>query len=197
MPCVYTGVIPTIQVFFIIRCFEHLIILNSSSSQDTKSLQTIRVSMNKIEGDLIATDVKIAFVVSRFNEFVCERLLEGALDSLARHGGNKGEVTVLRVPGAFELPLAAKKLAASGKFDAIVCLGAVIRGETSHYDYICANASSGIASTSLETGVPVSFGLLTTETLEQAIERSGSKAGNQGRYATECAIEMARLIKQI
>ena len=153
--------------------------------------------MNQIEGDLIATGLKIAFVVSRFNEFVSERLLEGALDSLARHGGNKDEVTVLRVPGAFELPLAAKKLAASGKFDAIVCLGAVIRGETSHYDYICANASSGIASASLETEVPVSFGLLTTETLEQAIERSGSKAGNQGRYATECAIEMARLIKQI
>ena len=154
--------------------------------------------MNQIEGDLIATDLKIAFVVSRFNEFLCERLLEGALDSLARHGGNnKGEVTVLRVPGAFELPLAAKKLAESGKFDAIVCLGAVIRGETSHYDYVCANASSGIASASLETGVPVSFGLLTTETLEQAIERSGSKAGNQGRNATECAIEMARLIKQI
>ena len=153
--------------------------------------------MNQIEGDLIATDLKIAFVVARFNEFVCERLLEGALDSLARHGGNKDEVTVLRVPGAFELPLTAKKLAESGKFDAIVCLGAVIRGETTQYDYVCANASSGIASASLETGVPVSFGLLTTETLEQAIERSGSKAGNQGRNATECAIEMARLIKQI
>ena len=153
--------------------------------------------MNQIEGDLVATDLKIAIVVSRFNEFVSERLLEGALDSLARHGGNQEDVKVLRVPGAFELPLAAKKLAESGKFDAIVCLGAVIRGETSHYDYVCANASSGIASASLETGVPVSFGLLTTETLEQAIERSGSKAGNQGRYATECAIEMARLIKQI
>ena len=153
--------------------------------------------MIQIEGDLIATDLKIGFVVSRFNEFVCERLLEGALDSLARHGGNKEEVTVLRVPGAFELPLAAKKLAESRKFDAVVCLGTVIRGETSHYDYVCANASSGIASASLETGVPVSFGLLTTDTLEQAIERSGSKAGNQGRYATECAIEMARLIKQI
>ena len=153
--------------------------------------------MNQIEGDLIATDLKIAFVVARFNEFVCERLLEGALDSLARHGGNKDEVTVLRVPGAFELPLAAKKLAESGKFDAIVCLGTVIRGETSHYDYVCANASSGIASASLATEVPVSFGLLTTETLEQAIERSGSKAGNQGRYAIECAIEMVHLIKQI
>ena len=153
--------------------------------------------MNQIEGNLIATDLKIAFVVSRFNEFVSERLLEGALDSLAKHGGIKDKITVLRVPGAFELPLAAKKLAEGGKFDAIVCLGAVIRGETSHYDYVCANASSGIASASLETEVPVSFGLLTTETLEQAIERSGSKAGNQGRYATECAIEMARLIRQI
>ena len=153
--------------------------------------------MNQIEGDLIATDLEIAFVVSRFNEFVCERLLEGALDSFSRHGGSKDEVTVIRVPGAFELPLVAKKMAKSGKFDAIVCLGAVIRGETSHYDYVCANASNGIASVSLETGVPVSFGLLTTDSLEQAIERSGSKAGNQGRYATECAIEMTRLMKQI
>ena len=107
------------------------------------------------------------------------------------------EVTILKVPGAFELPLAAKKLAESRKFDAIVCLGAVIRGETSHYDYVCANASNGIASVSLETGVPVSFGLLTTDSLEQAIERSGSKAGNQGRYAAECAIEMTSLLKQI
>ena len=153
--------------------------------------------MKQIEGDLIATDLEIAFVVSRFNEFVCERLLEGALDSFSRHGGSKDEVTVIRVPGAFELPLVAKKMAKSGKFDAIVCLGAVIRGETSHYDYVCANASNGIASVSLETGVPVSFGLLTTDSLEQAIERSGSKAGNQGRYATECAIEMTRLMKQI
>ena len=153
--------------------------------------------MNQIEGNLIATNLNIAFVVSRFNEFVCERLLEGALDSLSRHGGSKDEVTILKVPGAFELPLAAKKLAESRKFDAIVCLGAVIRGETSHYDYVCANASNGIASVSLETGIPVSFGLLTTDSLEQAIERSGSKAGNQGRYATECAIEMTSLLKQI
>ena len=153
--------------------------------------------MNQIEGNLIATDLKIAFVVSRFNEFVCERLLDGALDSLTRHGGSMDQVTILKVPGAFELPLAAKKLAESRKFDAIVCLGAVIRGETSHYDYVCANSASGIASVSLETGVPVSFGLLTTDSLEQAIERSGSKAGNQGRYATECAIEMTSLLKQI
>ena len=153
--------------------------------------------MHQIEGDLLAAELNIAFVVSRFNEFVCERLLEGSLDSVKRHGGIIDNVTVLRVPGAFELPLAAKTLAASGKYDAVVCLGAVIRGETSHYDYVCANASSGIASASLETGIPVSFGLLTTDTIEQAIERSGTKAGNQGRDATVCAIEMARLLKQL
>ena len=153
--------------------------------------------MFQIEGDLLAAELKIAFVVARFNEFVCERLLEGGLDTVTRHGGSKDKVTVVRVPGAFELPLIAKTLAASGKYDAVVCLGAVIRGATSHYDYVCANASSGIASASLETGIPVSFGLLTTDTIEQAIERSGTKAGNQGRDATVCAIEMARLLKQL
>ena len=153
--------------------------------------------MLQIEGDLLAAELKLAFVVARFNEFVCERLLEGALDSFVRHGGTKDNVTVLHVPGAFELPLAAKKLATSGKYDAVVCLGAVIRGATSHYDYVCANAANGIASVSLETGIPVSFGLLTTDTIEQAIERSGTKAGNKGRDATVCAIEMARLLKQI
>jgi len=153
--------------------------------------------MVQIEGDLLAADLKIAFVVSRFNEFVCERLLEGALDTFVRHGGKTDNVIVIRVPGAFELPLAAKRLAMNGKNDAVVCLGAVIRGETSHYDYVCANASSGIASASFDTGVPVSFGLLTTDTIEQAIERSGAKSGNQGRDATNCAIEMARLLKQI
>ena len=153
--------------------------------------------MVQIEGDLQAANLKIAFVVARFNEFICEHLLEGALDSFVRHGGNKDNVTVIRVPGAFELPLAAKRIAMNGKNDAVVCLGAVIRGETSHYDYVCANASSGIASASSETGVPVSFGLLTTDTIEQAIQRSGAKARNQGRDATDCAIEMARLLKQI
>jgi len=153
--------------------------------------------MNHIKVELIATNLKIAFVVSRFNENICDRLLEGALDSFVSHDGKKDNITVLRVPGAFELPLAAKKLATSGRFDAIVCLGAVIRGETSHYDYVCANASSGIASTSLETGIPISFGLLTTDTYEQAIERSGTKIRNQGVNATVCAIEMARLLKQI
>jgi 6,7-dimethyl-8-ribityllumazine synthase len=153
--------------------------------------------MFQIEGDLLAAELKIAFVVARFNEFVCERLLEGGLDTVTRHGGSKDKVTVVRVPGAFELPLVAKTLAASGKYDAVVCLGAVIRGATSHYDYVCANASNGIARASIETGIPVSFGLLTTDTIEQAIERSGTKAGNQGRDATVCAIEMARLLKQL
>jgi 6,7-dimethyl-8-ribityllumazine synthase len=153
--------------------------------------------MLQIEGDLLAAELRIAFVVARFNEFICESLLEGALDTVTRHGGSKDNVTVVRVPGAFELPLAAKTLAASGKYDAVVCLGAVIRGATSHYDYVCANASSGIASASLETGIPVSFGLLTTDTIEQAIERSGTKAGNQGRDATVSAIETARLLKQL
>ena len=124
-------------------------------------------------------------------------MLEGALDTVTRQGANKDELTVVRVTGALELPLASKTLAASGKYDAVVWLGAVIRGATSHYDYVCANASSGIASASLETGIPVSFGLLTTDTIEQAIERSGAKAGNQGRDATVCAIEMARLLKQL
>ena len=153
--------------------------------------------MLQIEGDLLAAELRIAFVVARFNEFVCERLLEGALDTVTRHGGSKDKVTVVRVPGAFELPLAAKTLATSGKYDAVICLGAVIRGATSHYDYVCANASSGIASASLETGIPVSFGLLTTDTIEQAIERSGTKAGNQGCDATVSAIETARLLKQL
>tara|TARA_B100001250_G_C19169536_1_gene516032 strand:+ start:72 stop:533 length:462 start_codon:yes stop_codon:yes gene_type:complete len=153
--------------------------------------------MNQIEGDLQAADIKIAFVVSKFNEFVCQRLLKGALDTFAKHNGKTENVTVLSVPGAFEIPLAAKKIASSDNVDAVVCLGSVIRGETSHFDYICSNASSGIASASLDTGIPISFGILTTETIEQAIERSGSNSINQGSNATVCAIEMARLLKQM
>ena len=153
--------------------------------------------MNQIEVDLIATNLKIAFVVSRFNEYICDRLLEGALDSFASCDGKEENITLLRVPGAFELPLVAKKLATSGRFDGIVCLGSVIRGETAHFDYVCVNSSSGISSASLETGVPISFGVLTTDTFEQAVERSGTKFGNHGANATVCAIEMARLLKQI
>ena len=150
--------------------------------------------MTELDGDLIATDLSIAIVVSRFNEFITERLLEGAVDSFVRHGGDRERLTVSHVPGAFELPLIAKRLAQSGRYDAVVCLGAVIRGATSHYDYVCSNTASGIASAGLDMGVPVSFGVLTTDTLEQAIERAGSKAGNQGRHAMASAIEMARLL---
>ena len=153
--------------------------------------------MKEITGDEVAQGFKFVFVVARFNELIAERLLEGALDTFQRHGGDPDNALVIRVPGAYEIPLAAKKIAGKGEHDAVVCLGAVIRGETPHCDYVAANAANGIASVSLETGVPVSFGLLTTDSLEQAIERSGSKAGNQGRYATECAIEMTSLLKQI
>ena len=150
--------------------------------------------MTELDGDLIATDLSIAIVVSRFNEFIAERLFEGAVDAFVRHGGDRERLTISRVPGAFELPLIAKRLAQSGRYDAVVCLGAVIRGATSHYDYVCSNTASGIASAGLDMGVPVSFGVLTTDTLEQAIERAGSKAGNQGRHAMASAIEMARLL---
>ena len=136
-------------------------------------------------------------MVSRFNEFITERLFEGAVDAFVRHGGDRERLTISRVPGAFELPLIAKRLAQSGRYDAVVCLGAVIRGATSHYDYVCSNTASGIASAGLDTGVPVSFGVLTTDTLEQAIERSGGKAGNQGRHAMASVIEMARLLLKI
>ena len=162
-----------------------------------KVFEDIKGNMKQFEGDLNAANIKIAFIVSRFNEFICNRLLEGAIDSFIRHEGKKENIHLYRVPGAFELPLVSKKLANSSRFDAIVCLGAVIRGETSHYDYVCENASSGIASTSLETGIPISFGLLTTDTIEQAINRSGSKFGNHGSSATVSAIQMASLLKQI
>ena len=153
--------------------------------------------MNEVSGDLVAKDLKFAFIVSRFNEMIGERLLEGALDTFQRHGGNRDNVWVVRVPGAYEIPLAAKKLAQKDEFDAIVCLGAVIRGETPHFDYISSNAAGGIASVSLDSGVPVSFGILTTDTIEQAIERSGAKSGNQGRNATVTAIEMASLLAKL
>ena len=153
--------------------------------------------MNEVSGDLVAKDLKFAFIVSRFNEMIGERLLEGALDTFQRHGGRGDNVWVVRVPGAYEIPLAAKKLAQKDEFDAIVCLGAVIRGETPHFDYISSNAAGGIASVSLDSGVPVSFGILTTDTIEQAIERSGAKSGNQGRNATVTAIEMASLLAKL
>ena len=153
--------------------------------------------MKEISGDLVAQGFKFAFVVARFNELIGERLLEGALDTFQRHGGNPDDVVVIRVPGAYEIPLAAKKIAGKGHYDAVICLGAVIRGETPHFDYVAANAASGISTVSLESGIPISFGILTTDTIEQAIERSGTKLGNQGRNATLTAIEMASLLGKI
>ena len=153
--------------------------------------------MKEISGDLVAQGLKFAFVVARFNELIGERLLEGALDTFQRHGGNPDDVVVIRVPGAYEIPLAAKKIAGKGFYDAVICLGAVIRGETPHFDYVAANAASGISTVSLESGIPISFGILTTDTIEQAIERSGTKSGNQGRNATLTAIEMASLLGKI
>lgn len=146
-----------------------------------------------IDAKLSAQGKKFGIIVSRFNDFITSRLVDGALDALVRSGANDEDILVVRVPGAFEIPLAAQKMAEQKKYDAIICLGAVIRGATSHYDYVCAEVSKGIASVSLETGIPVMFGIVTTETIEQAIERAGTKAGNKGFEAALGAIEMANL----
>jgi 6,7-dimethyl-8-ribityllumazine synthase len=153
--------------------------------------------MRNFEGKLTAAGLKFALIVSRFNSFITERLLEGALDCLRRQGVSDDSLTVLRVPGAWEIPLVAKRLAQTGAHDAIICLGAVIRGSTPHFDYVAAEVSKGIAQVSLESGVPMGFGILTTDTLEQAIERAGSKAGNKGFAAAEAAIEMVNLLKEL
>ncbi|WP_035054189.1 6,7-dimethyl-8-ribityllumazine synthase [Carnobacterium pleistocenium] len=153
--------------------------------------------MNVFEGQLIAKDLKIGIVVARFNEFIGSKLLSGAVDGLRRHGMLEEEITVAWVPGAYEIPLVAQKMAASGKYDAIITLGAVIKGATSHYDYVCAEVSKGVATASMNTGVPVMFGVLTTDSIEQAIERAGTKAGNKGYDSAVSAIEMANLLKTI
>ena len=153
--------------------------------------------MRVLEGNVIAGDVKIAIVGARFNEFIVSKLISGAQDGLVRHGVKDDDITLAWVPGAFEIPLAAKKLAMSGKYDAVICLGAVIRGATRHYDYVCAEVSKGIAAVSLEAGIPVMFGILTTDTIEQAIERAGTKAGNKGYDCALGAIEMINLTKQM
>jgi 6,7-dimethyl-8-ribityllumazine synthase len=153
--------------------------------------------MKIYEGKLLAKDLRFGIVVSRFNDFICDRLLGGALDALKRSGAEESNIEVFKVPGAFEIPLLTKKVAASKRYDALICLGAVIRGSTPHFDYVASEVSKGIAAVSLETGLPVSFGVLTTDTLEQAIERAGSKAGNKGWDAAMAAIEMANLFKQI
>ncbi|MEW6743378.1 MAG: 6,7-dimethyl-8-ribityllumazine synthase [Planctomycetota bacterium] len=150
-----------------------------------------------LEGHLQATGLRFAIVVSRFNEFISSRLLSGALDAIRRHGAKNDDVTVAWVPGSFELPLLARKLAGTGEYDAVICLGAVIRGATPHYEYVAEAAARGIAETALATGVPIVFGVLTCETIEQAIERAGSKAGNKGFHAAMAAIETANLLRSI
>lgn len=150
-----------------------------------------------IEGKLDATGLSFGIVVSRFNEFITGKLLGGALDAITRHGGDPEAVTVAWVPGAFEIPLTARKMAASGQYDAVICIGAVIRGGTSHFDFVAGEASKGIAQASLETGVPVIFGVITTETLDQAIERAGTRLPNRGFEAAVTAIEIANVLKQL
>jgi 6,7-dimethyl-8-ribityllumazine synthase len=153
--------------------------------------------MKIIEGKLLAQGLRFGIVVSRFNDFICDRLLGGALDALKRSGADDDDIEIFKVPGAFEIPLLAKKMASSGRYEAVICLGAVIRGATPHFDYVASEVSKGIAHVSLEVGIPVSFGVLTTDTLEQAIERAGSKSGNKGWDAAVAAIEMANVIKQM
>ena len=150
-----------------------------------------------IEGKLVAKGKKFALVVSRFNEFISSKLLEGAIDGLARHGVKEDEMTVAWVPGSWEIPYTASRMANSGKFDAVICLGAVIRGSTPHFDYISAEVAKGIATTGMTTGVPTIFGVITCDTIEQAIERAGTKAGNKGFDAAMAAIEMVNLFAQI
>ena len=153
--------------------------------------------MRVLEGKLVASGLKVGIVAARFNEIIVNKLLGGAVDGLVRHGVEEENITAAWVPGAFEIPLIAKKMAKSGKYDAVICLGAVIRGATSHYDYVCNEVSKGIASVSLESEIPVMFGVVTTENIEQAIERAGTKAGNKGYDCALGAIEMINLVRQI
>jgi 6,7-dimethyl-8-ribityllumazine synthase len=153
--------------------------------------------VNVIEGQLIAKGMRFAIIASRFNEFISSKLMEGAIDALVRHDAAKQDITVLWVPGAFEMPVVSKKLAVSGHYDAIICVGAVIRGATSHFDYVANEVSKGIATVSLDTGIPISFGVLTTDNIEQAIERAGTKAGNKGFESAMAAVEMVSLFKEL
>jgi 6,7-dimethyl-8-ribityllumazine synthase len=153
--------------------------------------------MRVYEGNLVSEKIKVGIVVARFNEFITSKLLGGAVDALKRENVNDDDIEVAWVPGAFEIPLIADKMAKSGKYDAVICLGAVIRGSTSHYDYVCAEVSKGVAQVSLNSGIPVMFGVLTTDTIEQAIERAGTKAGNKGFECGQGAIEMVNLIRNL
>ena len=153
--------------------------------------------MKTLEGKLVAENMKVGIVASRFNEFIVNKLVSGAVDGLVRHNVSEDDISLAWVPGAFEIPLAASKMANSGKYDAVICVGAVIRGATSHYDYVCSEVSKGIAQVSMNSGIPVLFGILTTDTIEQAIERAGTKAGNKGYDCALSAIEMVNLLKEI
>ncbi len=153
--------------------------------------------MNTIEGKLTAKGLDFAIIVARFNHFITDRLLEGALDTLLRHGAEEERITLVRTPGSFEIPVTASRVAASKKYDAVICIGAVIRGGTPHFDYVAGEVSKGVAQVALQTGCPVVFGVLTCDTIEQAIERAGTKGGNKGAEAAIAAIEMANLFKQL
>lgn len=153
--------------------------------------------MKIIEGEMQAKGLKFAIVVSRFNDFITSKLLDGAMDALLRHGAKEDDIDVVRVPGSFEIPLVAKKMALKGSCNAVICLGTVIRGATPHFEYVAAEVSKGIASASMETGVPMAFGIITSDTIEQAVERAGTKSGNKGWDAALTAIEMAQLLKKL
>ncbi|WP_027183967.1 6,7-dimethyl-8-ribityllumazine synthase [Desulfovibrio inopinatus] len=150
-----------------------------------------------IEGQMQAQGLRFGLLAARFNDFIVDRLIGGAVDYLTRHGADRENLTIIRLPGAFEMPLAAKKIAASGKYDALVCLGCVIRGATPHFDFVANECAKGLAQVSLDTGVPIGFGVLTTDTLEQAIERAGSKAGNKGVEAASAVLELTRILEQV
>ena len=153
--------------------------------------------MKVYEGKLVSKGIKVGIIAARFNEFITSKLLSGALDTLKRHAVKDNDIDVAWVPGAFEIPLAASKMTGTGKYDAVICLGAVIRGNTTHYDYVCSEVSKGISQVSLSSGVPVMFGVLTTENIQQAVERAGTKAGNKGADCAESAIEMVNLLREI
>ncbi len=153
--------------------------------------------MKKYEGELQAKGLRFAIIVSRFNEFITNKLLDGAIDALVRHGAPEQNIEIVKVPGSFEIPLAAKKVAEKKSYDAVVCLGTIIRGATPHFDYVASEAAKGIASASMETGVPIAFGIITADNIEQAVERAGTKSGNKGWDAALVAIEMAQLLKKL
>lgn len=153
--------------------------------------------MKTYEGELQAKGLKFAVIVSRFNDFITNKLLDGSIDALLRHGASEQNIDVIRVPGAFEIPLTAKTVAGRKKYDALICLGTIIRGATPHFDYVAAEASKGVATASMETGTPIAFGIITSDTIEQAVERAGSKSGNKGWDAAMVAIEMAQLLKKL